>query len=85
MCASDGERCEILEPPAGSVPGDVITVDGYERKPEPVLNPKKKIFETVAAEFLVNDQKQATYKNIPWNVSGKGPAVSKTLTNVKIR
>lgn len=85
MCTSDGEKCEILQPPASCKPGEVVTVEGFERKPDPQLNPKKKVFETVQADLKVNDKKEATYKGLPWIVGGKGPAVSKSLTNTIIK
>lgn len=85
MCTSDSEKCEILQPPAGCKPGDVVTVEGYERKPDPQLNPKKKIFETVQVDLKINNNKEATYKGHPWNVAGKGPALSSSLTNTIIK
>lgn len=85
MCTSDSEKCEILQPPAGCKPGDVVTVEGYERKPDPQLNPKKKIFETVQVDLKINNNKEATYKGRPWNVAGKGPALSSSLTNTIIK
>ena len=32
MCASTPEKVEILAPPAGAQPGDVVTVPGFEGK-----------------------------------------------------
>ena len=32
MCASTPEKVEILAPPAGAVPGDIVTVPGFEGK-----------------------------------------------------
>ena len=29
MCASSPEKCELLDPPVGVVPGDRVTVEGY--------------------------------------------------------
>merc|ERR1712020_260015 len=60
MCASTPDKVEILAPPAGAKPGDKVTVDGFVCKPDEVLNPKKKIFETCAPDLKVNDNKQAT-------------------------
>ena len=62
MCASTPDKVEILAPPSGSKPGDLVLVDGFTRKPDDVLNPKKKIFESCAPDLKVNDLKQATYK-----------------------
>ena len=62
MCASTPEKVEIMAPPAGSKPGDLVQVEGYVRNPDAQLNPKKKIFESCAPDLKVNDSKQATYK-----------------------
>jgi aminoacyl tRNA synthase complex-interacting multifunctional protein 1 len=85
MCASSPDKVEILNPPPGVVPGDVIEFDGYTRNPDPVMNPKKKIFETVAPDLKTNDSKVATYKGVPFSVSGKGVVAASTLTNVVVK
>ena len=53
-----------MSPPAGSKPGDVVEVPGFPRAPDTQLNPKKKIFESVAPDLLVNESQQATYKYV---------------------
>lgn len=35
MCASTPEKVEILTPPEDSKPGDLVYVEGFERKPGP--------------------------------------------------
>ena len=45
-----------MEPPEGSVPGDRVTVQGFEEEPDEQLNPKKKIFEQVGAQLLMSLQ-----------------------------
>lgn len=74
LCASNdtNEIVELLTPPPKASPGDKITVPGYTRNPDlPFMNPKKKIFEKVAEDLLVNDKKQASYKGMPWQIEGK--------------
>ncbi|XP_015598147.1 aminoacyl tRNA synthase complex-interacting multifunctional protein 1 [Cephus cinctus] len=85
MCASSPEAVEILIPPAGAVPGDLVHVEGYPRVPDNILNPKKKIFETCAPDLKTDDQKQAVYKGVPLSIPGKGPIVSSTLTGVQVK
>jgi len=85
MCASTPEKVEILSPPAGSEPGDVVEFDGYTRNPDPVLNPKKKVFEGCAPDLKTNSNKVACYKGVPFVVPGKGEVVSQTLTEVQIK
>jgi len=85
MCASTPEKVEVLSPPAGAAPGDLVHCDGYTRQPDAVLNPKKKIFETVAPDLLTNDQLVACYKGASLTVPGKGTVVSQTLKNVNVK
>ncbi|XP_062556234.1 aminoacyl tRNA synthase complex-interacting multifunctional protein 1 isoform X2 [Armigeres subalbatus] len=85
MCASTPEKVEVLAPPAGSVPGDLVHVEGYPRVPDAVMNPKKKIFETVAPDLHTNEQLVACYKEGPFVVPGKGQVVSQTLKNVHVK
>lgn len=85
MCASEEEKVEILIPPKGSVPGDIVRVEGYEYKPEPNITPKKNIFEVISPHLKVNQGKIATFKGIPWNVGGKGPATTCTIINANIK
>lgn len=81
MCASSPENVEILEPPQGSVPGDIVTVNGYSRSPDKVL----KVFEEIALDLKTDENSQATYKGIPWTVADKGVVVASSLKNVKIK
>ena len=84
MCASTPEKVEILSPPEDSKPGDLVFVEGFERKPDAQLNPKKKIFEACAPDLKVDENKVATYKGVPWSVNGK-PCLSQTLVNVQVK
>jgi len=85
MCASTPEKVEPLDPPTGAAPGDLVLVEGFDRKPEPVLNPKKKIFERVAPHLKTNEKAVATYKGNSWVVRGKGEVTTKSLCNVPIK
>nr|XP_045581577.1 aminoacyl tRNA synthase complex-interacting multifunctional protein 1-like [Procambarus clarkii] len=85
MCASTPDKVEILTPPEGSQPGDLVEFEGYTRNPDSVLNPKKKIFETCAPDLKTDANKVAVYKGIPFTVAGKGIVVSQTLANVQVK
>lgn len=85
MCASTPDKVEILVPPEGAVPGDLVHIDGYPRLPDAVLNPKKKIFETVAPDLKTDGQRIATFKGAPFTVPGKGTVFSPSLVNVNIK
>lgn len=85
MCASTPEKVEILLPPVESIPGDEVHVDGFPRVPDPVLNPKKKIFETVAPDLKTNTDRVATYKGNAFTVPGKGVVTAPSLVGVSIK
>lgn len=57
-----------MAPPEGAVPGDLITVEGYEGTPDEVIKPTNKkavsVFEQVAPDLKTNDDCVATYKVI---------------------
>lgn len=85
MCASSPEAVEVLTPPPGCQPGEPVHCDGYTRQPDPVMNPKKKIFETVAPDLHTNDSLEACYKGVPFSIPGKGNIVAKSLKNVAVK
>lgn len=85
MCASTPEKVEVLSPPPGCSPGDHVHCEGFPRQPDPVMNPKKKIFETVAPDLHTDDSFKACYKGVPLTVPGKGNVVSQTLKNVAVK
>lgn len=66
LCAThkDGKEggVEPVYPPAGSQPGDKVWVEGFEgREPEAVLNPKKKIFETIQPGYTTTESKECAW------------------------
>ncbi|XP_017001832.3 aminoacyl tRNA synthase complex-interacting multifunctional protein 1 [Drosophila takahashii] len=85
MCASTPEKVEVLSPPAGAVPGDLVHCEGYPRQPDAQLNPKKKIFEACAPDLMTNADLVACYKGAALHVPGKGNVVAQTLKNVNVK
>ncbi|CAH2238403.1 jg21108 [Pararge aegeria aegeria] len=85
MCASSPDKVEVLIPPNGAIPGDLVTCEGYPREPEPQLNPKKKIFETCAPDLKTNDDCVACYKGSALVILGKGPVKAPTLKGVNVK
>ncbi|XP_073848310.1 aaRS-interacting multifunctional protein 1 [Musca autumnalis] len=85
MCASTPEKVEVLSPPSGAVPGDLVHCEGYQRQPDAQMNPKKKIFETCAPDLKTNDDLVACYKGAALHVPGKGNVVAQTLKNVQVK
>ena len=87
LCASvtglDGkDEIVPLDPPAGSKPGDRVTVEGYEHEklgePDEQLNPKKKIFEALKPEFSTSENGVAEYKG-----SSMATALGKITSSLK--
>jgi aminoacyl tRNA synthase complex-interacting multifunctional protein 1 len=48
---SHGGPVELVNPPAGAEAGERVYFEGWEGEPEPVLNPKKKVWESVQPGF----------------------------------
>lgn len=64
LCAtgSDG-KVELLTPPEGSKAGDKIVFTGFEDgTADAVLNPKKKVWETIQPLLFTDESKEACYK-----------------------
>ncbi|GAB0090869.1 aminoacyl tRNA synthase complex-interacting multifunctional protein 1 [Sergentomyia squamirostris] len=85
MCASSPDKVEILSPPEGSIPGDLVSCTGFQRSPDAQLNPKKKIFETCAPDLKTNADLVACYQNSPLEVPGKGVIRAQSLKNVSVK
>lgn len=71
LCASssDGTKVELIEPPESSTIGERVMVPGFEGNPDDVLNPKKKVFETVQSDLRTNKELVACYKGVPFTTS----------------
>eukprot|EP00050_Salpingoeca_kvevrii_P006965 m.292928 g.292928 ORF g.292928 m.292928 type:complete len:567 (-) comp12698_c0_seq1:193-1893(-) len=84
LCASTDSCVEPLDPPAGCTIGERVFVEGFPGDPEPVLNPKKKIFEAVQPDLKVSSTHIACYKGFPLMTS-KGPLKVATLVDAPIK
>lgn len=85
MCAVSSDRTEVLDPPAGSIPGDLVHCFGYFRQPDSQLSNKKKTFELIASDLQTNGKCVACYKASPLIIQNKGSIVAQTLKNIKIK
>ncbi len=47
LCASTADSLEVLSPPADAVVGERLNVEGEEGEPDDILNPKKKVWDTI--------------------------------------
>ena len=82
LCAEPEDRtsAELLQPPPGSQPGDLISIGSFERKPPAELNAKKNPWDTVQPKLRINQDGVACYDDVPLS-SDKGVVRSKTLTH----
>uniref|UniRef100_A0A915Q0I5 Methionine--tRNA ligase, cytoplasmic n=1 Tax=Setaria digitata TaxID=48799 RepID=A0A915Q0I5_9BILA len=85
LCASTPEKVEMIQFDDSCTPGQLVTCEGYERRPDPVLNPKKKIWEGVAPDLKVSCEGQVVYKGQPLLVDGRLPLIAPSLRNVPVK
>ena len=87
---SSNGSVELIIPPSNSLPGDVLTFKDIAGTPEPLLNPKKKIWETIQPLLSLTSKCEVIYKNQVDNRlhtlgSQKGICRSKSITDGKIK
>ncbi|TGZ54297.1 tyrosine--tRNA ligase, cytoplasmic [Temnothorax curvispinosus] len=89
LCASVEEpikQVEPLRPPTDSIPGDKIVIEGYEDGvADDVLNPKKKVWEKLQVDLVVNGDGIASWSGNPLLTSTGGKITCDTLKNVPIK
>ncbi|XP_048779172.2 aminoacyl tRNA synthase complex-interacting multifunctional protein 1-like isoform X2 [Ostrea edulis] len=85
MCASTPEKVEILNIPPGAAIGDKVTCKAYPGAPDVQLQPKKKVWETLAPDLKVNKEKVATFRGDPLVIEGKGALTAPSLKDVQIK
>ncbi|XP_021894266.1 methionine--tRNA ligase, cytoplasmic [Carica papaya] len=76
---SDHTKVELVEPPKSAIVGERVTFPGFEGDPDDVLNPKKKVWETLQVDMQTNADLVACYKDIPLTTSAgvcKVPSIS---------
>jgi tRNA-binding EMAP/Myf-like protein len=85
MCASTPDKVELLSVDPASKPGDRVFTAEFASRPDAVLNPKKKVWETVAVDLKVSSDGKAVYKDAVLLVEGKTPLVASTLRDVPVK
>ncbi|KAK6751177.1 hypothetical protein RB195_002881 [Necator americanus] len=85
MCASSPEKVEIIEVDQLSQPGTPVVCPPYTHRPDAQLNPKKKIWETVAEDLKVSPDGYAVWKDCPLLVGGKTKMTAPTLRGVFVK
>lgn len=82
MCAKLDDKIEILNPPEGSQPGDVITIGTYERNPIPEINPKKSQWDQCNTKVKTDSDGIATFEDSSLWKTDKGYVTSSLLNAV---
>ncbi|XP_075077637.1 methionine--tRNA ligase, cytoplasmic [Nicotiana tabacum] len=67
--SSDHTRVELVEPPKDAAIGERVTFPGFDGTPDDVLNPKKKVWETLLVDLHSNKELVACYKDLPFTTS----------------
>lgn len=74
----DKSVVELIEPPAGSEAGDLISFEGWARQPPTQLHPKKNPWDTVCPALKINSEGVACWNDVPFKTP-KGVCKSGTL------
>ncbi|OMP86348.1 GU4 nucleic-binding protein 1 [Diplodia seriata] len=75
---------ELVNPPADAKAGDRVLFEGWEGEPEGVLNPKKKVWETLQPGFTTTDNLEVGFEvgDVP-QLAGEGPEKKTGLGKLK--
>ncbi|KAJ4904487.1 putative methionine--tRNA ligase [Raphanus sativus] len=82
--SSDGSKVELVEPPESAMIGERVRFAGHEGEPDVVLNPKKKVWETLLVDLNTNENLVACYKDLPFTTDAGVCKVS-SISNGTIR
>ncbi|KAF7836516.1 putative methionine--tRNA ligase [Senna tora] len=85
LAASNDTQVELVEPPSSAQVGERVTFPGYEGVPDELLNPKKKVWETLQVDLHTNDELIACYKDVPLTTSAgicKVSSIRKETTDI---
>lgn len=85
MCAKSNDTMEVLTPPEGANPGDLVYCENYERTIPDGARDKKKLYDSLAPDMITNDELVACYKGSYLYVPDKGNITTKSLKNASIQ
>lgn len=75
-----GGPVELVEPPAESTAGDQCFFEGWEGQSEGTLNPKKKIFESLAPGFGTDSDGNCVFERGRVEALTEGPMIAALMT-----
>lgn len=81
---ADHTQVELVAPPEGAAIGERVTFPGFPGEPDDVLNPKKKIWESVQPDLHTGSDRVAQYKDVPFTTSS-GICTVETIANGGIK
>lgn len=86
LAASNSEhtKVELVEPPKDAPVGERLKFEGFEGEPDEVLNPKKKVWETLQVDLHTGPDLVARFKDLPFTTSAGICKVS-SIANGSIR
>ncbi|KAI3962715.1 hypothetical protein MKW92_008913 [Papaver armeniacum] len=65
----DHSKVELVDPPSSAAAGERVTFPGFEGVPDDMLNPKKKVWETLQVDLKTDAELVARYKGVPLTTS----------------
>ncbi|KAK8518561.1 hypothetical protein V6N12_017707 [Hibiscus sabdariffa] len=80
----DHTKVELVEPPKSAIVGERITFPGFTGEPDDVLNPKKKVWETLQVDLHTDANLVACYKDIPLTTSAGVCKVSSISNGLQV-
>ncbi|KAK1290446.1 putative methionine--tRNA ligase [Acorus calamus] len=81
---NDYTKVELVDPPESAQVGERVTFPGFSGEPDDVLNPKKKVWETLQTDLQTNAELVACYQGVPFTTSAGVCKVS-TISEGAIR
>lgn len=86
LAASNSEhtKVELVEPPRDASIGERVKFSGFDGEPDDVLNPKKKVWETLQVDLNTDANLVARFKDLPFTTSAGICKVS-SIANGTIR
>ena len=76
LCASAGEVCDPIDPPAGVAVGERVVFEGHAGPAEPVHKKVAKLFDAAAPHLKVGEDGVCRFKGVAFGTSA-GPVTSK--------
>ena len=87
LCGSFDETVELLTPPEGSITGEALLIEGFDRpKPDEILKSKsaQEMWKRESELLKTNANREGTYDGKRL-ISSKGPCIVATLVGARIQ